>query len=81
MHTTRRSFPMASAATLALPSLGALAAESTFTITALMDPPEWALLERELLLDPRRPPQINVWPGLLQRLPALPLRINVVIQQ
>ena len=49
MHTTRRSFLMASAAILALPPLKGFAAESTFTITGLMDPPEWALLERELL--------------------------------
>ncbi|HYJ36436.1 MAG TPA: hypothetical protein VEV64_09785, partial [Rhizomicrobium sp.] len=49
MHTTRRSFLMASAAILALPPLKSLAAESAFAITALMDPPEWALLERELL--------------------------------
>src|SRR5205809_4159405 len=46
MHTTRRSFLMASAAALALT---ASAAESVFTIAAPMDPPEWALLERELL--------------------------------
>jgi hypothetical protein len=49
MHVTRRSFLMASAATLALPAAAALAAESVFTIGAPMDPPEWALLERELL--------------------------------
>ena len=49
MHVTRRSFLMASAAILAMPAAEALAAESVFTIGAPMDPPEWALLERELL--------------------------------
>jgi hypothetical protein len=36
-------------------------------------------LERELLLDPRRPPQITVYPGLWRQLPVLPLRINVTV--
>ena len=49
MRTNRRSFLMASAAALALPSLTAFAGESTLTIAAPMDPPEWALLQRELL--------------------------------
>jgi hypothetical protein len=49
MHFTRRSFLMASAAAMALPSPLAMAAESTFSIATPMDPPEWALLERELL--------------------------------
>ena len=49
MHTTRRSFLMASAAILALPARRAGAAESVFSIASPMDPPEWALLERELL--------------------------------
>jgi hypothetical protein len=35
------------------------------------------ILERDWLLDPRRPPQIQVWPGLWGRLPVLPVRINV----
>ena len=48
MHTTRRSFLMASAAVLALP-MGRAKAETSFTIATPMDPPEWALLERELL--------------------------------
>jgi hypothetical protein len=49
MHTTRRSFLMASAAALALPAWRAEAAEAVVTIGTPMDPPEWALLERELL--------------------------------
>jgi hypothetical protein len=49
MHTTRRSFLMASAAVLALPSLKAFAADNALTIATPMDPPEWALLEREVL--------------------------------
>jgi len=49
MPADRRSFLMASAAALALPSLTALAADSTLTIAAPMDPPEWALLQRQLL--------------------------------
>jgi hypothetical protein len=48
MHTTRRSFLMASAATMAMPVLPAFA-DTAITIGAPMDPPEWALLERELL--------------------------------
>ena len=35
------------------------------------------ILERDWLLDPRRPPQILVWPGLWGRLPVLSIRINV----
>lgn len=35
------------------------------------------ILQREWLLDPRRPPQIQVSPTLLGRLPLLPVRINV----
>src|ERR1700743_2351331 len=49
MHTTRRSFLMASAAAMALPSMKAFAADSAVTVDTPMDPPEWALLERELL--------------------------------
>ncbi len=40
-----------------------------------------AILEREWLLDPRRPPQIQVWPSVFGRLPLLPLRINVRVQE
>jgi hypothetical protein len=36
-----------------------------------------AILERELLLDPRRPPQIDLFPSLLGRLPVLPVRITI----
>ncbi len=36
-------------------------------------------LERELVLEPDHPPQIEVWPGFLGRLPALPMRIQVEI--
>ena len=49
MHTTRRSFLMASAAAMALPPVKAFAADAAITIGTPMDPPEWALLERELL--------------------------------
>jgi hypothetical protein len=34
-------------------------------------------LERELLLDPDRPPQITTWPGWFGRMPLLPVRITV----
>ncbi|MCC7446923.1 MAG: hypothetical protein IT324_05865 [Anaerolineae bacterium] len=40
-----------------------------------------AILEREWLLDPRRPPQIAVWPAIFGRLPLLPVRINVRVQE
>ena len=49
MHTTRRSFLMTSAAAMALPSMKAFATDATVTIGTPMDPPEWALLERELI--------------------------------
>src|SRR3569623_2988125 len=48
MHTTRRSFLMASAAALAMPVWPAMAA-GALTVATPMDPPEWALLEREML--------------------------------
>jgi hypothetical protein len=52
MHSTRRSFLMGTAmavgAAVALPRQ-ALAVDSAITIGAPMDPPEWALLQRELL--------------------------------
>ncbi len=50
MPHSRRAFLLGTAAamTVALPPLKAFA-ESPFTIAAPMDPPEWALLERELL--------------------------------
>src|ERR1700704_1231384 len=48
MHCTRRALLMASTAALALP-LPALALDNALTIGAPMDPPEWALLQRELL--------------------------------
>ncbi|MCC6799759.1 MAG: baseplate J/gp47 family protein [Anaerolineae bacterium] len=38
-------------------------------------------LERELVLEPDHPPQIDVWPGLFGRMPALPMRIRVEIVQ
>jgi hypothetical protein len=38
------------------------------------------ILERDWLLDPRRPPQIEVTPGFFGRLPLLPVRINVRVQ-
>ncbi len=39
-----------------------------------------ARLNRELLLDPLRPPQIALYPDLLGRLPALPARITVTLR-
>lgn len=38
-------------------------------------------LERELVLQPDYPPQIDVWPGVFGRLPVLPMRIRVEIAQ
>ena len=49
MHSNRRAFLLGTAATFAAVSLPAIAAENAFTIGAPMDPPEWALLQRELL--------------------------------
>ena len=49
MHSTRRSFLMASAAALAPPPFKAFATGADVTIATPMDPPEWALLQRELL--------------------------------
>ncbi|MBN2304862.1 MAG: hypothetical protein JXQ72_10315, partial [Anaerolineae bacterium] len=37
-------------------------------------------LDRELLLDPDRPPQITTWPGWFPRMPVLPVRINVKVE-
>lgn len=39
-----------------------------------------ARLERELLLDPQRPPQIDAWPGWLGRMPLIPVRVAVEIE-
>lgn len=36
-------------------------------------------LERELVLEPGHPPEIRVWPGIVGRLPVLPMRIRVEI--
>ncbi len=36
-------------------------------------------LERELLLDPNRPPQISTWPPWYNRMPLLPVRISVKV--
>ena len=51
MHSTRRSFLMGTAMAVgaALSPLKAFATDSAITIGAPMDPPEWALLQRELL--------------------------------
>lgn len=38
-------------------------------------------LERELLLDPRYPPQISVWPVNWGRMPLLPVRIHVEVKR
>jgi len=39
-----------------------------------------AYLDRAALLDPRRPPQFEVWPGVFGRLPLLPVRIELQVQ-
>ncbi len=39
------------------------------------------ILQREWLLDPRRPPQIAITPAIFGRLPLLPVRINVRIEE
>jgi hypothetical protein len=38
-------------------------------------------LDRDVLLDPRRPPEIKVWPEIFKRLPLLPLRITVTVKE
>jgi hypothetical protein len=38
------------------------------------------LLNMEWLLDPNRPPQIDVWPQFWGTLPVLPMRINVLVK-
>jgi hypothetical protein len=48
MPSTRRSFLLAGAAAIALPA-APRAAERALSIATPMDPPEWALLQRELL--------------------------------
>ncbi len=48
MHSTRRSFLMGSAAVACLPVTPA-SAQDALAIATPMDPPEWALLQRELL--------------------------------
>ena len=48
MHSTRRSFLMGSAAVACLPVAPARA-QGALAIATPMDPPEWALLQRELL--------------------------------
>ena len=37
-------------------------------------------LENELLLDPDHPPQITTWPGWFNRLPFLPVRIDLTVE-
>jgi hypothetical protein len=39
------------------------------------------MLERNWLLDTRYPPQIKVWPEIFHRLPALPIRITITVQE
>ena len=36
-------------------------------------------LDREFVLDPAHPPQIDTWPGWWNRLPVLPVRITVKV--
>lgn len=50
-------------------------------LTGLSKGEALAVLEREYLLDPRRPPQIKTWPGILQRMPIIPIRIQVEVIQ
>jgi hypothetical protein len=38
-------------------------------------------LQRELLLNPNRPPKITVWPGWFNRMPVLPIRITVKVDE
>jgi hypothetical protein len=49
MHNTRRSFLLGTAAVTAAAILPEAALADTLSIATPMDPPEWALLERELL--------------------------------
>src|ERR1700761_238903 len=51
MYTSRRAFLMGTAAAVAVTVTpqNLFAADAAFDITAPMDPPDWALLERELL--------------------------------
>ncbi len=39
-----------------------------------------AVLEREYLLDPQRPPTIDTWPSFLNRMPIFPIRIGVDVR-
>lgn len=39
-----------------------------------------SVLDNEYLLDPQRPPEINTWPGFLNRMPLFPIRIYVEIE-
>jgi hypothetical protein len=39
-----------------------------------------AILNRDWLLDPLRPPEVQVYPALFGRLPLLPVRISIVIR-
>ncbi len=38
-------------------------------------------LDRQLLLDPERPPEITTWPGWYRRMPLLPIRIHVKVNR
>ena len=49
-------------------------------LTGLSTNEAYETLEREYLLDPRYPPEISVFPGLISRMPILPARIQVEVQ-
>lgn len=49
-------------------------------LTGLSQAEARAVLEAEYLLDARYPPEISTWPGLFNRMPILPVRINVDVR-
>lgn len=38
------------------------------------------ILETEYLLDPNQPPEIDTWPGFLNRMPLFPIRIHIDVR-
>ena len=50
-------------------------------ITGVSVPDALARLQRDYLLDPRHPPQIDLLLPFLNRLPVLPIRIDVTVVQ
>lgn len=49
-------------------------------LTGLSKAEAQAVLEAEYLLDARHPPEISTWPGVFNRMPILPIRINVDVR-